>query len=219
MIIHRAPYDRRVLRIIREVRDRGGTVLLDADDLTFWPEVFQWIDSPDFRDPVRAELFREDLRRNHKTFEICQGLTASTEYLAGVAREMGKPAWVYRNAFSFEMLAHSERAAINRDFDSDKVIIGYASGTPTHNRDFALIAGAVQSILREHPECELWTIGLLQLGEGWREYEKQIRHLDWVPWRELPAQLARFDINLAPLVGDNPFGQSKSEITYVIHVC
>jgi hypothetical protein len=36
-----------------------------------------------------------------------------------------------------------------------------------------------------------------------------------VPWRNLPAIQAQFDINLAPLRTDNPFSQSKSEIKYV----
>ena len=36
-----------------------------------------------------------------------------------------------------------------------------------------------------------------------------------MPWRNLPSIQVRFDINLAPLEINNPFGQSKSEIKYV----
>ncbi len=36
-----------------------------------------------------------------------------------------------------------------------------------------------------------------------------------VPWRDLPEKLAKLDINIAPLVMNNPFGKSKSEIKYV----
>ena len=36
-----------------------------------------------------------------------------------------------------------------------------------------------------------------------------------MPWRKLPEIQVQFDINLAPLEIDNPFGQSKSEIKYV----
>ena len=215
VMIHRSPWDGQVKWLVQTLRERGGLLIQDTDDLVFDPTAFEFIDSPDFADPVRAALYQEDMRRNHATLEASDAVTASTDYLAERARGLGKPAWVHRNAFSLEMLARSEQAYRQRQSHPDQVVIGYASGTPTHNRDFALVKPALQEILRRYPKTELHLIGSLDPGGDWGTLADRIRHYPLVPWRELPALLAAFDINLAPLRGDNPFGQSKSEIKYM----
>jgi hypothetical protein len=98
---------------------------------------------------------------------------------------------------------------------SDKLIIGYASGTPTHDRDLALISPALKQVLCNHAEAELWLVGPFQPGENWPAKSSQLRRIPLLPWRELPSLLVQFDINLAPLVSDNPFSLSKSEIKYL----
>jgi glycosyltransferase involved in cell wall biosynthesis len=215
VIIHRAPWDAQVEWLIQTVRRRGGLLIQDTDDLIFDPAAFEFIDSPDFADPVRSALYQEDMRRNRLTLEACDAVTASTDYLAERARALGKPAWVHRNAFSLEMLARSEQAYRQRPVQRRQVVIGYASGTPTHNRDFALVKPALQEILRRYPKTELHLIGRLDPGRDWGVLADRIRKYPLVPWRELPAGLATFDVNLAPLCADNPFGQAKSEIKYV----
>jgi glycosyltransferase involved in cell wall biosynthesis len=95
------------------------------------------------------------------------------------------------------------------------VVIGYASGTPTHDRDFALVRPALHRLLERCPQAELWLIGRLQAGGDWGAAAAQVRRVEFVPWRQLPGLLAQLDINLAPLRLDNPFSQSKSEIKYM----
>jgi glycosyltransferase involved in cell wall biosynthesis len=215
VMMHRAPWDAQVKWLIDTLRSRGGLVIQDTDDLVFDPAAFEFIDSPDFVDPVRAALYQEDMRRNRLTLEACDAVTASTDYLAERACALGKPAWVHRNAFSLEMLARSEQAYRQRPGQRSQVVIGYASGTPTHNHDFALVKPALQEILRRYPQTELHLIGHLDPGRDWGMLADRIRHSPLVPWRDLPALLGTFDINLAPLRSDNPFGQSKSEIKYM----
>src|SRR5690606_377751 len=123
--------------------------------LIFDTAAFSWIDSPDFQDRVRAGLYLEDMRRSRLPLETCQAVTASTGFLAGQVRLLGKPAWVHRNAFSLEMLALSEAAVHSRPGRSGALTIGYASGTPTHNRDFEAVKPALREILRRYPHTEL----------------------------------------------------------------
>lgn len=215
LIFHRTPYDARVDRLIQAVRGRGGLVLVDADDLIFDPSAFQWIDSPDFKDPVRAELYQAEMRRQQQTVLASDGVITSTDFLAGVARKMGKPAWVHRNAASLEMLEISNRAVRQEHALTGKTILGYASGTPTHNRDFGFIAPALRELLNSYPQAELWVIGHLEVGSGWEAFKNRLRKFDPVPWRELPFWLCQLDVNLAPLLLDNPFSQSKSEIKFM----
>jgi glycosyltransferase involved in cell wall biosynthesis len=215
VIFHRVAWDPFVAGLFAEVSQCGALAIADVDDLLFDPSAFHWIDSPDFQDPVRAQLYREEMHRHRLTLEACQAVIASTGYLAGQVRLTGKPAWVHRNGFSSEMLELAEAAYCNRKANEHSVIIGYASGTPTHGRDFAVIKPALQRILQQYPQTELWLIGPLNPGKDWGSLAGRVRQIPLVPWRKLPEYLVQLDINLAPLLLDNPFSQSKSEIKYM----
>ncbi len=215
VVLHRVTYDPYVAGLINGVHARQGLVLVDADDLVFDLQAFRWIDSPDFQDPVRASLYQADMLRYRQTIEACDGVITSTAYLAQAAAALGKPCWVHRNAANLEMIYRSELACRRHRPDDGKVVIGYASGTPTHNRDFSLVSPALQSVLQDHPDAELRIIGHLELDPSWDAFGGRLRRYPALPWRALPAWLAELDINLAPLVLDNPFSQSKSEIKYM----
>jgi len=215
VFLHRVTYDSFVERLFDIVQERDILAILDSDDFTFNPNSFRWIDSPDFTDPIRAQLYQDDLRRNFITMENCRAAMLSTEYLADQMNTFGKPNWVHRNAFSFEMLDLSEDAYAAKVEEPRKVIMGYASGTATHNRDFTVAKPALIKTLQKYSHAELWLIGPIDPGDDWGDLAGRIRHDKLVPWRNLPSLLCRFDINIAPLVADNPFSQSKSEIKYM----
>lgn len=217
VLFQRVAWNRWVERWVKELRQKNVPLLADVDDLVFDPAAFRWIDSPDFADPVRSGLYREEMERNRKTLEASDAILASTDFLAEQAQALGRPVRVLRNAFSLEMLELAQAACqkLAPAAGSQKVVIGYASGTPTHNKDFALIRPALQQVLARHPSVELWLVGPLDPGDDWGELTGRVRRLPLVPWRDLPAIQAQFDINLAPLRFDNPFGQSKSELKYV----
>lgn len=215
LVLHRTPWDATVHRLVEQVRANGGVVLYDTDDLVFDPAAFDWIDSPDFADPIRARLYREQLAGQRRTLEATDGALVSTTYLAKVVRRLGKPAWVHRNAFSLEMAELSEQACTRRQPVQPLLWVGYASGTLTHNRDFALIRPALEALLGRCPQAGLTLIGALDDGGNWGVLAGRVQRIPLVPWRKLPAVLAALAINLAPLVVDNPFAQSKSEIKYV----
>jgi glycosyltransferase involved in cell wall biosynthesis len=215
VVIHRAAFDKTVASVMQSVRANGGLVLADTDDLIFDHAAFDWIDSPDFADPVRERLYRQTMERQRQTLLAADAVLVSTDYLAQAVRNLGKKVWVHRNAFSLELAQLSEQAYQQRRKNPSRVVIGYASGTLTHNRDFALVKPALKTILRRYPQAELHLIGAISSDEDWGEAAERVQHLPLVPWRDLPALLARLDINLAPLVTGNPFAQSKSEIKYM----
>jgi glycosyltransferase involved in cell wall biosynthesis len=215
VIIHRAAYNHQIAWLEKEIHHRNGKLIQDIDDLIFDPAAFKYINSVDFADPIRASLYQEEMGLNRKTLDLCDAVLTSTSYLADLIHPLGKSVQVHRNAFSLEMLACSENAYARRKLRADKIVIGYASGTSTHNQDFALIKPAVKEILGHHKNVELWIVGLLDPGPDWGSLNNQIRRINLVRWRRLPEIQVQFDINLAPLRVDNPFGQSKSEIKYV----
>lgn len=225
VILHRVAYDGYVARLLEPLRQRQALVILDADDFLYDPDMMRWIDSPDFQDPVRAALYRAEMLRHRAMLDHCDAVTASTEALAEMLRPFGKPVTIHRNAYSLEMLALSQaalrqeavrqEAAQHADTPPARVVIGYASGTRTHDQDFAMIRPAVEAVLRRFPHAELWLTGDLDSGADWGELRAQLRVFPLVAWRALPARLAQFDINLAPLLPESPFNQAKSEIKWM----
>ena len=214
VIFHRVTDDPFFRRLNISLVDRGCPVLMDVDDLIFDPAAIAWIDSPDFADPLRSALYKEDMRRSSTALQGCQAALASTQFLADQARANGVPAWVHRNAFSLEMQALSGAAYQMKPRREGRLVIGYASGTSTHDCDFQVARLALEQVLQRYPQTELWLVGPLNTG-SWGELAGRVRRFPLVPWRRLPSILAQFDINLAPLVADNPFSQSKSEIKYM----
>lgn len=215
LILQRVSWDKRVEKILRMVRNNRAIVLTDIDDLVFIPDSIRWIDSADFHDPVRASLYRETLERNFRTLQQSDGVIASTEYLAEQARALGKPAWVHRNGFSLEMLSLSREAMQTKKPTQETVVIGYASGTPTHNRDFSLVQPVLRQLMKRYPHLQISIAGHLNPGDDWGVAFSRIEKIPFVEWRRLPQVLAGFSINLAPLREDNPFSQSKSEIKFM----
>ena len=78
-------------------------------------------------------------------------------------------------------------------------------------------------ILREHPECRLVLFRSPDAALAFtdiEEYPSLIgleRQVEWrslQPLMNLPAEMARFDINLAPLEVGNPFCEAKSELKF-----
>jgi glycosyltransferase involved in cell wall biosynthesis len=215
IFLHRVAQDRYVEKMMTIARRRGALLLMDTDDLIFDLEAFDWIDSPDFRDSIRRKQYLEEMSRQRDTLLSCDAALTSTSFLATRIKQTGIESWVHRNAFSLEMLAASEAAVVSGKHPVDQIVIGFASGTLTHNRDFDSISPLLMASLEAHPQVKLMIVGHLELELEWHSFKDQILHQRFINWRELPCVLAGFDINLAPLVIDNPFSQSKSEIKFM----
>ena len=78
-------------------------------------------------------------------------------------------------------------------------------------------------ILRERPHCRLVlfyshidTFPVLDPGEfpALTGLELQIEWRATVPLDTMPDEMARFDVNLAPLEAGNPFCEAKSELKF-----
>lgn len=215
LILQRVNWDIYLDRLIQEAKKNRAIIIADIDDLIFLPEAYQWIDSPDFHDPIRLKLYRENLERNQITLRHCDAILASTNFLAEQAKQLQKPVWVHRNGFSLEMMSIAQSVQRKSQLAGDRVILGYASGTPTHDKDFAMIQPVLKKLLAEYPHLHLNLAGHLNKDYSWENAAERVHRTPFVPWRMLPQILSTFSINLAPLRLDNPFSLSKSEIKYM----
>lgn len=215
VVLHRIAYTPDVAEVVEAARGRGVPVLFDIDDLVFDPGLCDRIDALEWMAPAEAALFRQSFEAQRRTLVSCDGAIVPTEPLAEAVRALGVRSWIHPNAPSLDLLRLSLEARRRRRVDPGRVVLGYASGSRTHNRDFAQAAPALLRLFEEIPTLELHVVGYLDLDSAWDGFRSRVMTLEFVPWRQLPALLATFDVNLAPLEHGNPFCEAKSELKWV----
>jgi glycosyltransferase involved in cell wall biosynthesis len=225
VVLWREPHSAHVDGIIQVAHEQGATVIYDVDDLMFRPEmaVIEIIDG------IRSQKFSEletqaFFARIGRALKACDLVTCPTAELARHARRMGRPAYVLPNGF--DAATHAVSRAARRAWleDGDDLLrIGYAAGSRTHQRDFAMAAAAVARILRENDKTRLTVFrdpasqeGVVLMDEfaEFAGLEDRIEWRDMVGLADLPRELARFTVNIAPLEAGNPFCEAKSELKY-----
>lgn len=227
IIMHRVPHTDLIEAVINRAHEAGGArssavvearssavVIFDTDDLIFEPELTSWVDGLSVLPPDEVELYHDGVRRYRRTLELCDCVLTSTEFIADLVRQRGKRAYVNSNSLSLELIKISEEAHRRRTKHEDRLIIGYASGTRTHNKDFQEAAEALVRVMDRYPELELCIVGYLDMPPEFEHLQDRIRRIPFIPWRELPSVISTFDINLAPLEMGNPYCRAKSELKY-----
>jgi glycosyltransferase involved in cell wall biosynthesis len=226
LIFWRCPFTRELDASLIAGREAGARVLYDIDDLMFEPEIAK----TGIIDGIRTQNLTEDdvagyYKLIHSAFWKSEACLCTTEFLASKSRAAGKPAVVIPNGFDERtFLASRLEARKRRASAGDGLLrIGYAGGSPTHQKDFALAADAVASVLRDHGHARLVLFRNAATGAplvDLSEFPVFAGLGDRVEWRasvalgELPSEIARFDINLAPLETGNPFCEAKSELKF-----
>ncbi len=227
VVLWRVAWEGHIDGIVEVCRRQGTTVVFDVDDLMIRPELA----TVEVIDGIRSQRFSEDgtrefFTRVRRTMDASDFVTVTTEELASHVRELQQIAHVLPNGWDAESLVAARRAVRQRRDSGEGeglLRIGYAGGSRTHQRDFGLAVGAVAALLARRPEARLVLFRDPSSGEGVvlaGEYPElkpvaaQIEWRDMVPLALLPAEMARFDINLAPLELGNPFCEAKSELKW-----
>jgi glycosyltransferase involved in cell wall biosynthesis len=235
VVLWRAAWDGHVEQIVDCARGQRSRIVFDVDDLMFKPELARIA----IVDGIRSIQISENeakyfFGRVGQVLQAADLCTCTTSELAQHMRESGKPTHVLPNGFDTETLRRSRLAVRRRRLEpSDGLIrLGYAAGTRTHQRDFQQAVPALARLLAERPDIRLVLFRGVEDGEAvvipeefaaLDPYRDQIEWRDMVPLADLPDELARFDINLAPLEVGNPFCEAKSELKYyeaaLVDVC
>lgn len=206
------------------LRRSGCKIVFDVDDLMTEPSLAR----RNLIDGIRTQSLTENGVRGHyervrQTMMAADACLATTEELALYMRGVGKTTYVVPNGFNREIHDLSRLALrVRRQEAADGLIrIGYAGGSRTHQRDFAVCAAAVAQTLRENPHCRLVLFrnnnGPLTDPAEFPELARLAKQIEWrdaVPLNKLPLEMARFDINLAPLEFGNAYCEAKSELKF-----
>ena len=224
LVIWRAAWTETLAAFIARARTGGARIVFDVDDLMIDPALA----TTRLIDGIRSQQLTETQVREHytrvqRTMLAADVCAASTNELAGHMRRFAKPVVTLPNGYDTATLAASRMAVRRRLAGTPDGLLrlGYASGSRTHQRDFAEVAAALPRVFRARPHCRLVLfqasgVKLIDLSEfpALTAFADRIEWREMVPPELLPRELARFDVNLAPLQPDNVFCDAKSELKY-----
>lgn len=216
-VIFRAPYTEKLGEFIRLAKELNKTVIYDIDDLVIDTK---YTDTIKYLDTMTAEErkgYDEGVRNMQKVLKMCDAVVTTTERLAQELSNYVPKVFINRNTASELMLQLSEEAykkSRQAKEKSDKVKLGYFSGSITHNDDFILIKPAVAKLMEQYRNVELHIVGILDIPEEFQAFQDRVIAHPFVEWQKLPELIASIDINLAPLE-DSIFNEAKSENKWV----
>lgn len=223
LVICRARYSLRVNALITLFKNRGKKVICDVDDLVF--------------DVAHAHLVAATIELNMQgdsdlgwdnwfayvarigaAARLCDGGIATNSYLAErLGGFTGKPVKVLPNFINREQMRISDwvfEEKSNTGFAGDgRFHVGYFSGSPTHRRDFALVAGAIESIMKRHAHVWLTVAGYMSVERFDPSLRHRVEHLPFTDYVNLQRAIGTVELNVVPLQ-NNVFTNCKSELKY-----
>lgn len=218
VVICRMRYSTGIARLVAGARSRGRRVLFDVDDLIFDTRfvhlVLETLDQNtadgDF------DFWYAAMGRIGGTMRLCDGVILTNEYLAARAADFsGLPTSVVPNFLngaqldaSRDILEKKRESGYKRD---GHVTLGYFSGTPTHNRDFALAADSVAEIMLRDSRVRLRLVGFMEARGRLAQLADRIERFPLQDFMNLQRLIGQVELNLVPLQ-DNTFTNCKSEL-------
>jgi glycosyltransferase involved in cell wall biosynthesis len=221
-VICRARYNARVAYMVARAHARGIPVLFDCDDLVFDVERLHLVvDSLNLDQSSEAvwDYWFSYVGRIGATLRLCDSFVTTNEYLAERALECHprlRTAIVpnYLNREQQELSQRCYRIKEDSGWARDgRIHIGYFSGSPSHARDFAIVAPAIGRLLARDPRVVLRITGFLDPDQELMRYRDRIEFYPLQDFMNLQRLIAEVEINIAPLQ-DNTFTNCKSELKF-----
>ena len=209
-VFFRCPITDTIKEFIEKAKDNNKTIFYDIDDLVFDKEYTKTIKHLDTMSKEELDMYYDGVKRMGDTLKLCDYATTTTETLAKELKKYVKEVYINRNTASERMCELSLKAQKKVKREDNKIVLGYLSGSITHNADFELILPAITKIMKEKENVYLKVVGLLDVPKELEPYKERILTAPFVDWMKLPEIIASIDINLAPLE-DSLFNEAKSE--------
>lgn len=221
LVLCRVRYSHRVNELICHVKSRGGSVIFDCDDLVFNDSFAHFIAdtlNQDLEHPGVWDHWYAYTGRLGATLRLCDRAIVTNEFLARKLREYHPVATsIVPNFLNFEQMQVSSairEEKVASGFKSNAALhIGYFSGTPSHEKDYAVAEGAIERIMRAHPEVHLLVVGYLADRVFYKQFGDRVQVFGLHDFVNLQRVMSLVEINIVPLQ-QNEFTNCKSELKY-----
>lgn len=216
IIFYRCPWNKYVNETINLAKSFNKRVLFDIDDLVIDTKYTNFIPYIQKLSNYQKKIYDDGVCRMGKTLKLCEGVITSTETLANELKNYVKNVFVNHNVASEEMFKLSLEALENKSKfkNNDELVIGYFSGSITHNSDLEIVIPAFIKILQEFNNIKLFFLGEIDIPSDLKIFSSKIIKRKFVDWKELPKYISSVDINIAP-IEENIFNSAKSENKWV----
>lgn len=221
LVICRSGYDNHVNQLITAFHNRRKRVLFDIEDLVFNTDFASLIINALDQDLYKPEVWDywfAYLSRMGTTLKLCDGALTTNEFLAERIKEFsGLPVAIIPNFINREQLELSDRlfeAKSHENPGEDGLIhFGYFSGSPSHNKDFALIIPALEALFEARKDVGLVLVGYIEAGPILEHFGARVKRYPFHDFVNLQRLIASVEFNLMPLQ-NNVFANCKSELKY-----
>lgn len=225
-ILVRPIYTPKMESFWKKLKELEKTIIFDTDDLVFDAKFMHATESYQKMNALEKKQYEKGVGEEIIRDPALKYCSTSTTYLKKILEDYGKKVFLNTNKISLHELKVAETINSLREnplnqkcscgcgCQPKKVRLGYFSGTMSHNKDFATITPALMKIMEKYPRVELVLVGALETENKLNKFESRIVRIGLAPRDKHYENLSRIDINLIPLVSDDPFTESKSELKY-----
>jgi glycosyltransferase involved in cell wall biosynthesis len=221
VVIFRTEWNQYLVNIKKICEKNKIPLVYAVDDVLFepkfmTPEHFNLLSN---KSSGFIETWISSANRHNETLLNCDTAILSTKPLADYASKYCPKVYVLPNMIDEELYGYAKYAlsASKQKTPEPGLLIGFTSGTRTHNQNFGHIIPALATVLQKHPEVKLQIIGSLDIDTKGllSPFLQRITIKQPVEIEQLFMEINSFDINLFPLEVGNPFCETKSELRYV----
>lgn len=209
-VFFRCPITDEIREFIKLAKYNNKTVIFDIDDLVIDRKYTKSIKYLKDLSKEELETYYDGVDRMQETLKLCDYATTTTETLANELKKYVKEVYINRNVASERMCELSIKAKKEVIKHDDKIVLGYLSGSITHNPDFELILPSLVKVMEKYKNVYLKVVGILDIPDDLKKFENRVIVEDFCDWKKLPKIIASLDINLAPLE-ESLFNDAKSE--------
>jgi O-antigen biosynthesis protein len=217
-VFHKISVDEKIAGFIAEIKKQNKEIIFETDDLDFDLKYLESMDYYSHISDSEKKEYIEGIGAEILNDPYVKVATTTVSYLADKLREKGKKVFVVSNKITRRELETANEIYANRknQKNSDGFLrIGYYSGTMSHNKDFATVEEALREILEKNKKVKLLLAGPLETGSLLDRFKERIEILPRVSRQKYYGNLAKCDVNIAPLEIGNPFCEAKSEIKFI----
>lgn len=213
-VLHKISWNEKIAKFISEIKKRHGEIIFDTDDLDFDPKYLKDVDFFSKISETEKKEYEKGIGAEIINDPYVKVATTTVSYLAEKIREKGKKVFIVSNKISNGELEIANNLLEKGKTKDEFLRLGYFSGTPSHDKDFATISDALIEVLRKNENVKLLLAGPLNTDDKLQEFESRIEILPRVSREKYYANIFKCDINLIPLEMNDPFCESKSELKF-----
>jgi glycosyltransferase involved in cell wall biosynthesis len=221
LVMTRVKFSQAVSDLITAANHYGIRVLMDCDDLVFdlrYAQLVSENNSQPFYDESHLDSWYAYVGRLNATALQCVGGITTNKFLAEKLENVcDGPVSIVQNFLnkrqedlSRKLLAAKSEAGFRGD---GRVMIGYFSGSPTHDKDFQIALDSIVQIMDKDPNVDIRIVGFMRSHAVLGRFGERVSKISLQDWLNLQVKTAEVDIAIAPLQL-NDFTHSKSELKF-----